>query len=220
MVVLIRYWTQRRGHNAGLAVSVHRGLPGSRGARLLGWSIPACAFSTGPCLSCCRLTTHHPTSLCPSFCLLCCLPPHFALQSSQALQWAQTSFLRKPTGFERPHMLRVWGNQRFPFGMDENIWEAKNGLNNPIIIIPPTPPLPHIQPHSGRRKTQKIQWRAQGQGEEKTAEAGEGRWEAGNEARKPQAHTAAMTYCELGQVTAAYKRISSSEHGQREDFCL
>ena len=32
MVVLIRYWTQRRGRDAGLAVSMRRGLPGSRGA--------------------------------------------------------------------------------------------------------------------------------------------------------------------------------------------
>ena len=179
MVVLIRYWTQRRGHNAGLAVSVQRGLPGSRGARLLGWSIPACTFSTGPCLSCCRLTTHHPTSPCPSFLppLLPPTPTPAPCNRRRPLRWAQTSSSRKPTGFKRPHTLRIWGNQRFPFGMDENIWEAKNGLNNPIIIIPPTPPLPHIQPHSGRRKTQKIQWRAQGQGRGENSRAGEGRWE-------------------------------------------
>lgn len=139
------------------------------------------------------------------------------LQSSQAYDGHRLPSSRKPIGFKRPHMLRIRGNQRFPFGMDENIWEAKeNGLNNPIIIIPPTPPLPHIQPHSGRRKTQKTQQRAQGQGRGENSRAGEGRpGEAGAEARKPWAHTAAMTYCDLGQVTAAYERISSSEHGQR-----
>lgn len=117
-------------------------------------------------------------------------------------------------------MLRIQGNQRFPFGMDENIWEAKeNRSNNPVINIPPTPPLPHIKPHSGRRKTQKIQRRAQGQGRGEISRAGERGVVAGAEARKPRAHTAAMTYCDLRQVTAAYERISSSEHGQ-EDFCL
>lgn len=84
-----------------------------------------------------------------------------------------------------------------------------------IIIIPPTPPAAthtatfweggRLKKYSGGHRVRR--------GE--NSRAGEGRWGGpGNEARKPQA-PAAMTYCELGQVTAAYKRISSSEHGQR-----
>lgn len=112
-------------------------------------------------------------------------------------------------------MLQIWGNQRL-LGMDENIWEAKNGLNNPILSSLP-PHHCHTYSHilgGGRPPKNTVEGTGSGEREKQQGLGREG-GEAGNEARKPQAHTAAMTYCELGQVTAAYKRISPSEHGQR-----
>lgn len=138
MVVLIRYWTQRRGHNAGLAVSVHRP-PGKQRGTTAGWSILPVPSALVPGLSCCRLTTHHPTSLCPSFASSAashpCLPPAIVAGPYDGHRLPSS---RKPTGFWNDPTCWVWGNQRFPFGMDENIWEAKNGLNNPIpSSLPP-----------------------------------------------------------------------------------
>ena len=140
--------------------------------------VPACAFTTGPCSGCWRYATHCPTSLCPSS-----LPS--PAQSCRPPGWAQTPFLQEAHRLQITHILQIRGNERFPFGMDENTWGAKQSrLNCPIIINTPTSPLPHIHHILGGGRLKKYGGGHRVRGEEQ--KAGLGRERSGRLVPRPQ----------------------------------